>query len=124
MIIGVGVDICDVGRFEAMLARRPGLLIRLFNQAETRRSDGSPRPAASLAVRFAAKEALAKALGSPGGMSWLDAEVVTTGEGQPEFVVRGTVAARAEQVGVGNIRVSLSHDGGLATAFVVCEGKS
>ncbi len=124
MIIGVGVDICDVGRFDAMLTRRPGLSARLFNAGETRRPDGSPRPPASLAARFAAKEALAKALGSPGGMSWLDAEVVTTADGQPEFELRGTVAARAAQLEVGNIRVSLSHDGGLATAFVVCEGKS
>jgi len=57
-------------------------------------------------------------------MVWLDAEVVTSELGQPEFVIRGTVAARAETLGVGNIRVSLSHDAGLATAFVVFEGKS
>lgn len=124
MIIGVGVDICGVARFASMLRRRPRMVERLFNATEAQLPDGTRRPPASLAARFAAKEALAKALGSPGGMVWLDAEVVTSELGQPEFVIRGTVAARAEALGVGNIRVSLSHDAGLATAFVVCEGKS
>ncbi len=122
MIVGVGVDICQVERLEAMLQRRPGIVARLFNDAEAYLEDGKRRSADSLAARFAAKEALAKALGSPGGMSWLDAEVVSSPNGQPEMVVRGTVAARAAALGVGSIRVSLSHDGGLATAFVVCEG--
>ena len=124
MIIGVGVDICGVARFAAMLARRPKMVERLFNSTEVQLPDGTRRQPASLAARFAAKEALAKALGSPGGMVWLDAEVVTSEQGQPEFVIRGTVAARAEALGVGNIRMSLSHDAGLATACVVCEGKS
>lgn len=122
MIVGVGVDICQVERLEAMLQRRPGLVARLFNPGEASLGEGGPRRIESLAARFAAKEALAKALGSPGGMSWLDAEVVTSPNGQPEMVVRGTVAARVEALGVRSIRVSLSHDGGLATAFVVCEG--
>ena len=55
-------------------------------------------------------------------MSWLDAEVITSANGAPEFVIRGTVAARAAECAVQNIRLSLSHDGGLATAFVICEG--
>ena len=122
MIVGVGVDICDVERVAAMLARRLGLLDRLFTTAEARLPNGELRPAASLAGRFAAKEALAKALGSPGGMSWLDAEVVTSPAGQPHFEIRGTVAARATELGVSSIRLSLSHDAGLAAAFVVCEG--
>lgn len=106
-----------------MLERRPGLIDRLFTPGESRRPDGTARRPESLAARFAAKEALAKALGSPGGLSWLDAEVVSSANGQPELIVRGTVAARATALGVVNIRVSLSHDAGLATAFVVCEGK-
>lgn len=122
MIIGVGVDICDVDRVAAMLERRPGLIDRLFTSAESRLPDGALRPAASLAARFAAKEALAKALGSPGGMSWLDAEVTSSQGGQPSFEIRGSVAARATELGVTSIRLSLSHDAGLAAAFVVCEG--
>ena len=77
MIIGVGIDVCDVDRFAESIERRPGLVQRLFTPAE------AERPMASKAARFAAKEALAKALGAPDGMSWLDAEVVTDDHGQP-----------------------------------------
>lgn len=76
---------------------------------------------ASQAARFAAKEALAKALGAPAGMSWLDCEIVTDSQGRPEFRVRGTVAARAAELGIATIHVSLSHDAGIASAVVVCE---
>ena len=75
----------------------------------------------SQAARFAAKEALAKALGSPGGMSWLDAEVVRSEAGEPSFVVTGTIAERLAELGVTRIHLSVSHDGGFATATVVCE---
>lgn len=122
MITGVGVDICEVARVSAMLRRRPGLVNRLFRPAESRQANGELRRPESLAARFAAKEALAKALGSPGGMNWLDAEVVTCEAGQPSFEISGTVAARASELGVRSIRLSLSHDAGLAAAFVVCEG--
>lgn len=116
MIVGVGIDVCDVARFGETLQRRPGLVRRLFTPAE------AGRPVASLAARFAAKEALAKALGAPQGMSWQDAEVVTDEAGRPTFVVRGTVAAQAAAAGVTSIHVSLSHDAGIASAVVVCEG--
>ena len=116
MIVGVGIDVCDVERFGQTLQRRAGLVALLFTPAE------AERPVASLAARFAAKEALAKALGAPQGMSWQDAEVVTDAAGRPTFVVRGTVAAQAEAVGITSIHVSLSHDAGIASAVVVCEG--
>lgn len=76
---------------------------------------------ASQAGRFAAKEALAKALGAPGGMRWLDAEVVRDAGGQPRFDLTGTVAARAAELSVDRVHLSLSHDAGLAIAMVVCE---
>ena len=76
----------------------------------------------SLAARFAAKEALAKALGGPRGLLWTDAEVVTDSLGRPELKVYGTVAAAAGLRGVRRWHVSLSHDSGLATAVVVAEG--
>ncbi len=116
MIVGVGIDVCDVARFGEALGRRPGLVNRLFTPAE------AERPVASLAARFAAKEALAKALGAPQGMSWQDAEIVTDDAGRPTFVVRGTVAAQATAAGVVSIHVRLSHDAGIASAVVVCEG--
>ena len=89
MIIGVGIDVCDVDRFAQSIERRPGLIRRIFTPAE------AERPMASKAARFAAKEALAKALGAPDGLSWLDAEVVTDDHGKPSFKIMGTVAARA-----------------------------
>ena len=115
MIIGIGIDVCDVERFGESVRRRPRMIDRLFTPAE------AERPLASQAARFAAKEALAKALGAPAGLSWQDAELVTDELGRPEFKVTGTVAARAAELGVGTIHVSVSHDAGIASAVVICE---
>lgn len=115
MIIGVGIDVCDVERFAATIQRRPGLVKKIFTSTE------ATKPIASLAARFAAKEALAKALGAPSGLSWLDAELRTDDDGKPSFVITGTVAVRAAELGIGTIHVSLSHDAGIASAFVICE---
>jgi holo-[acyl-carrier protein] synthase len=115
MIIGVGIDVCEIARFAESVERRPGLVQRLFTPAE------AERPIASKAARFAAKEALAKALGAPAGMSWLDAEVITDDHGRPAFKITGTVAERANALGVATIHLSLSHDAGIASAVVVCE---
>jgi holo-[acyl-carrier protein] synthase len=115
VIIGVGIDVCDVDRFALTIARRPGLVQRLFTPHE------AERPIASQAARFAAKEALAKALGAPAGLVWLDAEVITDDDGKPSFKIIGTVAERAWLLGVATIHVSLSHDAGIASAVVICE---
>ena len=114
-VIGVGIDVVDVARFVESLARTPGLRARLFTPVEARRG------ANSLAARFAAKEALAKALGAPTDLEWQDAEVVSEETGQPRFVLRGTVAARAEHLGVASVHLSLSHDAGIASAVVILE---
>ena len=115
MILGLGVDLVDVARFEATLRRTPGLGPRLFTDRER------SLPARSLAARFAAKEALAKALGAPTGMGWHDAEVVNAPSGDPRLDMRGSVLARANDLGVQNVHVSLSHDAGIASAVVVLE---
>lgn len=122
MIIGVGIDVVPVARFAAALTRTPGLAARLFTKAEQLTAAGAPRSAESLAARFAAKEALAKALGAPGGMLWTDAEVRTDDAGRPSLTVTGTVAARASALGVTRWHLSLSHDGGVAAATVIAEG--
>ena len=116
MIVCVGIDVVDVDRFGQALERTPKLRERLFTESE--RSLGP----ASLAARFAAKEALAKSLGAPVGMRWLDATVVQDGKGQPSLQVSGTVAARAEGLGVASFHLSLSHDAGIASAVVIAEG--
>lgn len=115
MIVGVGIDVVDVARFGASLERTPAMRARLFTPAER------DRPVASLATRFAAKEALAKALGAPTGLGWLDAEIVNAPTGDPRFELRGSVRARADELGVGDVHVSLSHDAGIASAVVVLE---
>ena len=116
MIVGVGIDVVDIARFERALERTPGLAARLFTGHEQQ----SGR-VASLAARFAAKEAVAKALGAPGELSWTDAEVVTQESGRPVLRLSGTVAAAAEAQGIRSWHLSLSHDGGVATALVVAE---
>jgi holo-[acyl-carrier protein] synthase len=114
-VIGVGIDVVDLERFAESLRRTPGLLERLFTPGE------AGLGGASLAARFAAKEALAKALGAPGNLAWHDAEVVSESSGRPLFSLRGTVAARAAELGAVQVHLSLSHDAGIASAMVVLE---
>jgi holo-[acyl-carrier protein] synthase len=114
-IIGVGIDVCEIDRFAASLERTPSLGPRLFTEAER------GLPVASLAARFAAKEALAKALGAPQGMEWHDAEVVREDSGRPSFEIRGTVREQADALGARHVHLSLSHDAGIASAVVVLE---
>jgi holo-[acyl-carrier protein] synthase len=116
MIIGVGIDVVDIARFERALRRSPGLAVRLFTEGER------SLPARSLAARFAAKEALAKALGAPRGLLWTDAEIVTSPAGRPHLKVSGTVAAAAAHLGVTSWHLSLSHDAGIASVVVIAEG--
>ena len=116
MILGVGIDVVDIERFAESLERTSTLRDRLFTPTESRLQ------LASLAARFAAKEALAKALGAPGDMHWHDAEVVSESSGRPLLTMRGTVQARAAALGVTAVHLSLSHDAGIASAVVVLEG--
>jgi len=122
VIIGVGIDVVPIARFESASERTVQLIERLFTPGERVNAHGIARTADSLAARFAAKEAVAKALGSPGGMSWQDCEVQVTERGAPVLLVRGTVAAKADELGVKGWHVSLSHDGGIASAVVIAEG--
>ena len=115
MIVGVGIDVVELARFESALARTPALREKLFTPAE------AELPPQSLAARFAAKEALAKALGAPAGLEWHDAEVVTLPSGDPTLELRGTVLARASELGATGTHLSLSHDGGIASAVVILE---
>lgn len=116
MIKGIGVDVVDVNRFMATLGRVPNLRQRLFTRAER------DLPPSSLAARFAVKEAVAKALGSPGGMSWHDCEIRREMHAPPEVKITGTVKGVADSLGITTWHVSISHDAGIATAFVVAEG--
>ena len=115
-IVGVGVDVVEVARLARALDRTPTLAARLFT--DTERTASRPE---QLAARFAAKEATAKALGAPGGLRWRDAEVVVEESGRPRLRVHGGVAEEASAQGIRTWHLSLSHDGGIATAVVVAE---
>lgn len=115
MIIGIGTDICSIERLEASLSKTPNLRQRLFAESERALS------AQSLAGRFAAKEALAKALGNPKLVSWAEIEVLNNLVGKPEFTFHGKTAESMQRAGVARSWLSISHDAGVAVAVVVLE---
>ena len=95
MILGTGVDTVSLSRFESKLAETPRLKDRLFLDIETV-NDGAEASVQTLAGRFAAKEAVAKALGAPAGLSWQDCEILIGERGKPYLELTGTVAAEAK----------------------------
>ena len=112
MIDGIGIDVVDIERFKSSLDRTPGLVEKLFTENER------TKPIASLAARFAAKEALAKALSVGKGLPWHDAEVLNLETGNPVFLFRGEIA---EIIDGADVHLSLSHDAGIASAMVIVE---
>lgn len=115
MIAGIGVDVVDLERFARSLERTPRLRERLFTEAER------GLPVHSLAARFAAKEALIKALGGSEGVRWHDMEIVSDDDRNPGFVLHNVVERDVRERGIAHIHVTMSHDAGVATAFVVTE---
>ncbi|MET0862608.1 MAG: holo-ACP synthase [Microbacterium sp.] len=115
MIVGIGVDLVDIARFERTIERTPRLLERLFTTDERR------LPPRSLAARYAAKEALIKALGGSDGVHWTEIEVTPEASGRPWFTLTGSTAAVLADRGITTVHLSMSHDAGLATAYVIAE---
>nr|WP_275445036.1 holo-ACP synthase [Microbacterium aurum] len=115
VIVGIGVDLVDIPRFERSIARTPRLLERLFAPGER-----ALKPH-SLAARYAAKEALIKALGGSEGVHWTDIEVASEPSGRPVFALTGETAETVDARGIRSLHLSLSHDAGLATAYVIAE---
>jgi holo-[acyl-carrier protein] synthase len=112
MIDGIGIDVVDIERFKSSLDRTPGLVEKLFTANER------TKPISSLAARFAAKEALAKALSVGKGLPWHDAEILNLENGKPVFLFRGEIA---EIIDGADVHLSLSHDAGIASAMVIVE---
>jgi holo-[acyl-carrier protein] synthase len=112
MIEGIGIDVVDIERFALSLERTPSLLGRLFTESE------QSSPISSQAARFAAKEALAKALNAGKGLPWLDAEVINLESGKPVFLFRGEIAGLIDGA---TVHLSISHDAGIASAIVIVE---
>lgn len=112
--MGIGVDVVSVERFTATMNRTPGVGERVLTDAE------SQLPIASQAVRFAAKEALAKAIGK-NVMAWHDVEVINEESGAPRFNFTDTARQTLNNRNINHVHLSLSHDGDMATAFVIAE---
>ena len=121
-MVAVGIDVVAVDRFAGALDRTPTLVRRLFNPDEQVTATGHPRGPASLAARFAVKEAVAKALAVPAGMDWHHCRVLTETSGRPVLQVSQTVADAASALGITDWRISISHDAGIAAAVVVALG--
>lgn len=124
--VGVGADIVCVERIERLaLQRGDRALNRLFTPGERSYCEAQKRIYASYAARFAAKEAVAKALGSGfRGFSFRDVEIVSGPGGRPQVVLHNGAASAAAGRGVARVLVSLSHDGAYAAAFAVATGRA
>jgi len=120
---GIGVDAVDVARFRTVLARRPGLARRLFTEAERSYAESGRDPGSRLAARFAAKEAVLKALGvGIGATGFHEVEVVRGDDGAPRLFLAGRAAALAAARGVRWWHISLTHTDLVAVASVLAEG--
>lgn len=124
MIVGLGVDLAEIDRVEAAIARHgQAFLQRVFTPAEIRYCESHRNRVERYAARFAAKEAAMKALGTGWrrGVRWVDIEVANLPGGRPTLVLRGRTKELADEKGVRNIALSLTHTATLALAMVLFE---
>ena len=124
MITGIGVDIVEIARIQALLDRYGDkFLHRVYTEKETDYAMGGANRAERLAGRFAVKEAVLKALGTgkSQGILWRDVETVRGRLGRPEVHLHGQAVKSAKWRGGGAVHVSITHDGGKAVAFVILE---
>ena len=124
MIIGIGTDLIRVSRIRKLAERFPERIGgKVFTVAELRYCRRKSDPAPSLAGRFAAKEALMKALGTGwrSGVRFIDIEIIRAASGQPSIRLSGKAAQIADDQGITKLHLSISHDGDLAQATVIAE---
>jgi holo-[acyl-carrier protein] synthase len=122
MIVGLGIDLCQVSRMSTALGRHEGrFAARVFTEAERAYCEKRAEPAQHYAARFAAKEALLKALAVPPGLSWHEIEVQAGDNGAPRLVLHGEAARAAARLRVARLHLSLTHSGDQAAAVVIAE---
>ena len=122
MILGVGLDLTPIDRIERLLSRYQGRFQeKVFTVAERAYCGGRARPAEHYAARFAAKEAVLKALGVPPGLSWHELEVSSEEGRPPRLLLSGEAARVAAARGVRRVHLSLTHAGGQSAAVVILE---
>jgi holo-[acyl-carrier protein] synthase len=118
-ILGLGVDICEIARMERALDRHPTLRERVFTPEEVAYCDAKARPGESFAGRFAAREAVIKALGGYRGRGWQDISVTHDPSGAPAIRLEGNAKRRADGIGATAVLVTLSHERTSAVAFAI-----
>src|SRR5437667_12776361 len=125
MILGLGLDVCDVKRLRRAMARS-GFVRRVFEEGEVRDCERRVHRHLHYAARFAAKEAYFKALGTGWGrgVAWRDVAVRSDGRRPPTLLIEGAAARLARARGVTRCHLSLSHSGDYAAAVVVLEGRT
>lgn len=122
-VVGIGIDLVDIERFRRSLERTPSMRTRIFTDIELAYVAPQVDPVPSLAVRFAAREAVMKALGvGLGAFGFHEAWVERAESGQPSLVLTGRAAALAHQAGVVTWHLSLTHSDATAAAYVIAAG--
>jgi len=124
MILGIGIDIIDIPRVKRIAEEYgPDFIAKLFSEGEIAYCNSKKTPEINFAARFAAKEALLKALGTGmrAGIDWKDIEVVSDEMGNPSISLTGRAKQLADERGVAAIHLSLSHTADYAAAVVVLE---
>ena len=125
MIIGVGLDVVAVERLERSLRQEGAAFAeRVFTAAERGACEGRADRVQALAARFAAKEALFKALGTGwgGSLALQQVEVLSGADGKPELRLSGATGAQTDALGVRRVHVTMSHESAYAAAVVILEG--
>jgi holo-[acyl-carrier protein] synthase len=119
-MIGIGVDLCEIDRMRAALARTPTMRDRVFTPAEREYCDRRNDPTERYAVRFAAKEAVLKAMGlGLGACGWHDIEVLRAESGAPSVILHGRARELAEERGIRSWRLTMTHTHQVAEAIAV-----
>ena len=124
MIVGAGIDLCEVGRIESAIARHGTRFVeRIYTGREIAYAQGKANRCERYAARFAAKEAGMKALGTGwrGGITWRDLEVINLPSGRPALRLHGKAAEIAERLGVRSVSLSITHTAEQAMAMVILE---
>ncbi len=122
-IVGIGVDICDVGRMARALARHPTMAERVFTEEERTYCERGGASAECYAGRFAAREAVIKALGGYRGKRWKDISVSRAPSGAPSILLSGNAKVRADMLGIERIFITFTHERNAAVAFALAVGR-
>lgn len=119
-MIGIGTDLVEIERFRTVLDRTPGIKTRSFTAAEQAYANAKNDPAERYAVRWAAKEAVMKAMGvGLGTIDMVDIEVIRAESGAPSVLLHKSAAAKAQELGITEFKITLTHTESIAQAIAV-----